>query len=57
MLRRGHRQLDRAARVGLAVTEGVAVLLGLYKMATTPRIERGGLIAVAIGSDPETPGG
>jgi hypothetical protein len=40
--------------LGLAslFTEGVAVLLGLYKLATTPRIERGGLTAAVAGSDP-----
>jgi hypothetical protein len=40
--------------LGLAslFTEGVAVLLGLYKLATTPRIERGGLTAALAGSDP-----
>lgn len=45
--------------LGLAslFTEGVAVLLGLYKMATTPRIERGGLTAAVAGSDPEIPRG
>lgn len=30
--------------------EGVAVLLGVYKLATTPRIERGGLTAAVAGS-------
>jgi hypothetical protein len=45
-----------AEQLGLAslFTEGAAVLLGLYKLATTPRIERGGLIAAVTGSDPET---
>lgn len=40
--------------LGLAsmFAEGVAVLLGLYKLATTPRIERGGLTAAVAGSDP-----
>jgi hypothetical protein len=44
--------------LGLAslFTEGVAVLLGLYKIATTPRIESGGLAAAVAGSDPETTG-
>jgi di/tricarboxylate transporter len=32
-------------------TEGVALLLGLYKLATTPRIEPGGLPAAIAGSD------
>jgi len=37
--------------LGLAslFTEGVALLLGLYKVATTPRIERGGLTAAVAG--------
>jgi hypothetical protein len=41
--------------LGLAslFTEGVAVLLGLYKLATTPRIERGGLTAAVAGTDPD----
>jgi hypothetical protein len=34
-------------------TEGSAVILGLYKLATTPRIERGGLTAAITGSDPK----
>jgi hypothetical protein len=39
--------------LGLAsiFTEGVAVLLGAYKIATTPRIEQGGLSAAVTGSD------
>jgi len=39
--------------LGLAsmFTEGVAVSLGIYKVATTPRIERGGLTAAVIGAD------
>ncbi|MDP9233120.1 MAG: hypothetical protein M3P01_01025 [Actinomycetota bacterium] len=43
--------------LGLAsvFTEGVALLLGLYKLITTPRIERGGLTAAVVGSDPEIP--
>jgi hypothetical protein len=41
--------------LGLAslFAEGVAVLLGLYKMATTPRIERGGLTAAVADTDLE----
>ena len=43
--------------LGLAslFTEGVAVLLGLYKLVTTPRIERGGLPVAIAGSDPQIP--
>jgi len=38
--------------LGLAslFVEGAAVLLGLYKVSTTPRIERGGLTPAIIGS-------
>jgi hypothetical protein len=44
-----------AEPLGLAslFTEGAALLLGLYKIATTPRIERGGLTAAIAGPDPE----
>jgi asparagine N-glycosylation enzyme membrane subunit Stt3 len=44
-----------AEPLGLAslFTEGVAVVLGLYKMATTPPIERGGLTAAIAGPDRE----
>jgi hypothetical protein len=32
-------------------TEGVAVLLGAFKIVTTRRIERGGLTAAVAGTD------
>jgi len=40
--------------LGLAsiFTEGVTVLLGVYKVATTPRIERGGLTTAVVGTEP-----
>jgi hypothetical protein len=41
--------------LGLAsmFTEGVAVVLGAYKIVTTPRIERGGLTAAVTGTRTE----
>jgi hypothetical protein len=41
--------------LGLAsiFTEGAAVVLGAYKIATTPRIEQGGLAAAVTGTNPE----
>jgi hypothetical protein len=44
-----------AGPLGLAslFTEGVAEVLGLYEMATTPTIERGGLTGAIAGSDRE----